>query len=48
MNEFKINFILKWKCSEEKLLEKCRTCENYSELMKVLNENMIINVGGFK
>lgn len=48
IGEFKINFILKWKCSEEKLLEKCKVCENYSELMEVLNENMIISIGGFR
>ena len=45
--EFKINFILKWKCSEEELLEKCRSCETYSELRDVLYDNMIISVGGF-
>ena len=47
IGDVKINFILKWKCSEEELLEKFRGCENYSELMKVLYDNMIISVGGF-
>ena len=41
IGEFKINFILKWKCSEKELLEKCRACENYYELIEVLNDNMI-------
>jgi len=48
IGEFKINFIIKWKCSQEKLLEKCRSCENYSELMEVLYDNMILSVGGFR
>ena len=47
IGEFKINFILKWKCSEEELLEKCRSCETYSELRNVLYDNMILSVGGF-
>ena len=47
IGEFKINFIIKWECSEEELLEKCRSCENYSELMEVLYDNMILSVGGF-
>ena len=46
IGDLKINFIIKWKCSEEKLLEKCRSCENYSELMEVLYDNMILSVGG--
>lgn len=46
-NELKLNFIVKWKCSEEELLEKFRGCETYPELMKVLYNNMIISVGGF-
>lgn len=47
IGDFKINFIIKWKCSEKELLEKCRSCENYSELREVLYSNMIISVGGF-
>ena len=46
IGDFKINFIIKWECSEEELLEKCRPCENYSELMEVLYDNMILSVGG--
>jgi hypothetical protein len=45
--ELKLNFIVKWSCSEKELLEKCRSCETYSELMEVVYSNMIISVGGF-
>ena len=45
--ELRLNFFIKWKCSEKELLEKCRSCENYSELMEILYSNMIISVGGF-
>lgn len=45
--ELKLNFIIKWSCSEKDLLEKCRSCENYSELREVLYSNMILSVGGF-
>lgn len=44
IGDLKINFTIKWKCSEEKLLEKCKLCEDYSELLEVLNENMILNI----
>ena len=46
IGELKLKFIVKWNCSEEELLEKCRSCENYSELMEVLYDNMILSVGG--
>lgn len=46
IGEFKINFILKWKCSEEELLADLKACETYSEVMEVLDYNMIISVGG--
>ena len=45
--ELKLNFIIKWKCSEKELLEKCRSCETYSELMVILYDNMILSIGGF-
>lgn len=44
--ELKIDFIVKWKCSEDELLEKLRVCENYSELMEILYDNMILSIGG--
>ena len=47
IGELRFNFFIKWKCSEKELLEKCRSCENYSELMEILYSNMIISVGGF-
>jgi len=46
IGEFKINFILKWKCSEEELLADLKACETYSEVMEVLYSNMLISVGG--
>ena len=46
IGEWKVKFIVKWNCSEEELLEKCRSCETYSELMDVLYENMILNIKG--
>ena len=48
IGELKLKFIVKWNCSEEELLEKCRSCETSSELKDVLNENMILSVGGFR
>lgn len=48
IGELKLKFIVKWNCSEEELLEKCRSCEISSELKDVLNENMILSVGGFR
>lgn len=47
IDDCRLNFILKWKCSEEELLEKCRNVENYTELQEVLMGNMILSVGGF-
>lgn len=45
--DVKINFILKWKCSEEELLADLKACETYSEVMGVLYYNMILSIGGF-
>lgn len=45
--ELRLNFIIKWSCSETELFEKCKSCKNYSELMEILYDNMIISVGGF-
>lgn len=46
IGDVKINFTLKWKCSEEELLADLKACETYSEVMEVLYYNMIISVGG--
>ena len=46
IGELKLKFIVKWICSEEELLEKCRSCETSSELKDVLYENMILNIKG--
>ena len=46
IGELKLKFIVKWNCSEEELLEKCRSCETSSELKDVLYENMILNIKG--
>lgn len=46
IGELKLKFIVKWNCSEEELLEKCRSCETSSELKDVLYENMILTIKG--
>lgn len=37
-----VKFILKWKCTTDELVESLKDVEDYEDVKKVLEENMIV------